>query len=219
MEQSQRIKEAREHAKMNKAELARATGMTKQAIGQLENGCTKSPKPDNLFKIANATGVNAEWLATDAGKMLTIKEETADYTSNIESAPRSKGKLPLISWVQAGDWCEMISGFEAGDAEEWYPCPVNHSEQSYILRVRGASMEPEYHHGDLIFIDPCEGYQHNSDVIVRLNNTGEATFKRLQFDGDNRFLLALNKDYPNPVIPLDDEAQICGVVVFSGRTR
>lgn len=224
MEIGKRVTTAREYAGLNKVELARATGMSKQAIGQIENGTTKEPTPSNLFKIAKATHVNPEWIITGYGHMNQVKEHQESYdlqllSPNITEGPESKGQVPLISWVQAGDWCEAIDLFEVGDAERWLPCPVNHSDKTFILRVQGSSMEPEYRDGDLIFVDPSVQAEHNSDVIVRLENANTATFKRLQIVGDKSYLSPINRDWPEPVIPINEHAQICGVVIFSGRLR
>ena len=55
----ERVKQARELAGLTKAELARKCDMSKQAVGQIENGSTKQPNPTNLFNIARHTGTRA----------------------------------------------------------------------------------------------------------------------------------------------------------------
>ena len=60
----------------------------------------------------------------------------------------------LISWVQAGEWTEIAGNFELGEAEDLLPCPVPCSADTFVLRVRGESMEPKFHDGELIFVDP-----------------------------------------------------------------
>jgi transcriptional regulator with XRE-family HTH domain len=60
----ERIAQARERAGLNPTELARRVGIAPQAIYMLENGTTKAPTPGNLFKIADALGVDARELAT-----------------------------------------------------------------------------------------------------------------------------------------------------------
>lgn len=64
---SARIKAAREHRGMSQSDLARATGLSRQAISQLENGITKKPEPANLFLIADALQYEARYLVTGAG--------------------------------------------------------------------------------------------------------------------------------------------------------
>lgn len=130
--------------------------------------------------------------------------------------------IPLISWVQAGEWSEVIDNFAPGDAEEWPPCPVRHSASTFALRVRGESMQnplgrPSFCDGDLIFVDPERPAMHNSLVIVRLDDSKEATFKRLVIEGDQQYLRPLNPAWPEQVIRINGNATMCGVVIFKGE--
>lgn len=63
----ERISEARRSAGLTQPGMAARCGTTKQAISQIENGKTKSPRPDLLFKIADVLGYKARWLATGNG--------------------------------------------------------------------------------------------------------------------------------------------------------
>lgn len=132
---------------------------------------------------------------------------------------RRPGRVPLLSWVQAGEWTSVESAFEAHQSDEWVLCPVPHSEKTFVLRVRGASMEPEYHDGDWIFIDPEGASENGSHVVVMLDSAKEATFKKLVLEGDEKFLEALNPDWPDRVIRINGNASILGVVIFSGKPR
>lgn len=145
-----------------------------------------------------------------------------DYSTNIEPATGFRGRVPLISWVQAGDWSEIIDNFVAGDAEELLPCPVSHSENTFALRVRGESMynphgHPSFREGDLIYVDPNRLPVNGSLVVVRLNSDNEATFKKLVIEGEKRFLRPLNPDWPDQVMQVNNNAEICGVVIFKGE--
>ena len=145
--------------------------------------------------------------------------DTATQTDvNVSPGPNIRGMLPLISWVQAGSFCDVIDCLQPGDAEAWYPCPVTHTPNAYVLRVDGDSMFPEYRDGEMIFVDPRGGYVHGDDVIVR-DPDGKATFKRLQITPDGTFLLAINPAWPDRIIRIPDNSQICGKVIFQGRPR
>lgn len=138
-----------------------------------------------------------------------------DY--NVEAAPDFHRLTPLISWVQAGNWYDLIDNFQPGDAEEWFPCPVRCSRATFVLRVRGASMEPKFRDGELIFVDPEAEARNKSFVIVRIENSKEGTFKQLIIEGERRYLKPLNPQWPDPIIEMDDSATICGVVIFHGE--
>jgi len=128
-------------------------------------------------------------------------------------------EIPFLTWVQAGDFCDNSSAFDEFSSDKQFFCHKKCSEQTYALQVQGPSMEPEYLDGDYIFVDPQREAIHNSDVIVRLENSHGATFKRLQIVGDRKYLIAINKNWPDPIIPVDEQAVICGVVIFSGKDR
>jgi SOS-response transcriptional repressor LexA len=78
-------------------------------------------------------------------------------------------------------------------------------------------MEPKFHDGDLIFVDPLVSPDSGRYVVVRLEHSQEATFKQLIVEGGRRYLKALNPDWPNRIIEVDSVATICGVVVFKGE--
>jgi transcriptional regulator with XRE-family HTH domain len=58
----QRIANLRNAKNLDQAPLAKAVGITVSGLSQIENGVTKSPKPETLFKIADALDVNPRWL-------------------------------------------------------------------------------------------------------------------------------------------------------------
>lgn len=146
-------------------------------------------------------------------------EITKASGENVISLQRPAGLVPVISWVQAGNWCESPDNFAPGSAEEWLMCPPRHSARTYALKVVGDSMtsplsgERSYPHGTIIFVDPDKPTEIGSRVIARLPNSSEATFKVYSEDAGVPYLIPLNTRYPAIQMPL--ETQICGVVIGS----
>lgn len=71
MRYGQRLKTAREYAKLTQAQLAELAGITQPNVSQLENG-----EGDGSFytaQFAEACGVNALWLATEKGEMVNSR--------------------------------------------------------------------------------------------------------------------------------------------------
>jgi SOS-response transcriptional repressor LexA len=124
---------------------------------------------------------------------------------------------PLISWAQAGAWSEIANDFDIRQAEDLLPCPVRCSQRTFILCVKGASMEPRFHNGDLVFVDPDATADSGNYVIVQLEDSDEAAFRQLIVEGGRTYLKALNPDWPDRIIEIDEKARICGVVVFKGE--
>lgn len=128
----------------------------------------------------------------------------------LEAGPGVSARVPLVSWVTAGRWCEAVDNFQPGDAEEWVDTTKRVGGGAFALRVRGDSMEPRCPDGAVIIVDPERDAVNGSLVVVRLQADAEATFKKLVVEGGRRFLAPLNPRYP--VLEITGPAVICGVV-------
>lgn len=191
------------------ADLATHAGIPANLISRYMTGL-KGIGEDMARKIESACRLAPHWL------------DKKGSHANVEPGPELQGRVPLISWVQAGTWQLITDSFSPGDADEWLSCPVAHGPRTFVLRVRGESMfnphgRPSFQEGDLIFVDPDEQSKNGSLVVVRLDNEKEATFKKLVIEGDKKYLRALNPAWPEPIIHVDDDATICGVVIFRGE--
>ncbi len=105
--------------------------------------------------------------------------QAEDAGADAKSKKTSISLHPLISWVQAGHWQELDWNFAVEHAGEVWPCPVGCSDETFVLRVKGQSMEPRFNEGDLIFVDPHAEPGHKTFIVVRSNDSMEATFKQL----------------------------------------
>jgi SOS-response transcriptional repressor LexA len=204
-----RIQKSRLALGLTQLEVAERLGVSHQAVQKWESGIS-SPKGARLKDVATELDVSLEYLLY--GTITHISKVQPE--ANTEAAPELRSRVPLISWVQAGAWAEVMDNFAPGDAEDWYRSTKNTSPHTFALRVRGVSMEPKFHDGDIIFVDPEVHADHNRFVVVRLEGEAEATFKQLVVEGNQRFLRALNPDWPGEkLIKINGNATICGVVI------
>lgn len=142
---------------------------------------------------------------------------TGDHEANPQLGSELRSLHPVITWAQARDWTGKADDRTAQYGDELLPCPIECSQNTYILRVHGISMEPRFHDGDLIFVDPDINPLGGKYVVVVLGDAEEATFKQLIIEGGQQYLKALNPEWPNRIIEVDEDARICGVVVFKGE--
>ena len=82
----------------------------------------------------------------------------------------------------------------------------------FALRVRVDSMEPEFHEGDIIIVNPALKQEHN-DYLVVSNEEGETTFQQLKKYGKVRVLHPLNPKYEDIELNRATEYRVIGVVI------
>lgn len=198
-----RLFELRKQHGLTMPEVASWFGISRASVSDWEKDRTR-PDSEKLPALAKRYGVTVEYLLT--GKETQI-------TQNVEPGPRIRGQVPLISWVRAGDFCEAVDLLQPGEAEDWMSCPVSHSEYTYALRVRGASMEPRFREGEIIIVDPKVSADNGRFVIAKKLDANEVTLKQLVVDGGDRYLQALNPAWPERIIRLNEAWMICGVVI------
>lgn len=212
---SERLKLALKKSGLKKVDLARACGITRAAVGFWFSGQTQALDGANLANAAKALGVSSYWLATGKGPITETLQATTDTVYGIRlGGPRA---LPIISYVQAGAWREIVDSFPPGGADEYVKPRNEHGPHSFALYVEGDSMTPEFNAGDIIIVDPDIAPNPGNYVIAR-NHSREATFKKYRprgrdADGREVFeLVPLNDDYAT-LRSDQDGAVIIGTVV------
>jgi SOS-response transcriptional repressor LexA len=196
MNLADRIREAIKHSGMSQAQIALQTKKSPGAVTQWLDGTTKSLKGETAEALERATGYRAAWLITGKGPKLT------NQTTNVVPADFGKARIPLISYVQAGAWTDVVDNFAPGDADEFLQTDLELSGNAFALEIKGDSMLPEFKPGDRVIIDPCVEPQ-PGDFVVAKNGHDGATFKKyrprsVNDRGELLFeLVPLNEDYPS----------------------
>ena len=209
---NERIKERRKSLKLTQLDVGKAVGVSKATVSMWESGDT-APKGINTYKLAATLRVSVGWLIS--GKEDTPLPNPGMFKglTNTSQGPFIQGRVPLISMVQAGNFCESIDLFQPGDAEEWIACPANHSDQSYALKVQGESMLPRFTEGEIIIVDPNVSPDAGKFVIAKRASDQKTTFKQLMKDDEDFYLKALNPDWGDRYIRMSEDWNVCGVVI------
>lgn len=197
---SDRIFSRRTALNLSKTALAKAIGVSDVSVGKWESGLNQ-PKGRYLNDLAAALGVTVDWLLAGSGDG---PEQPIPGYHNVEPAVIPQGKrIPVISYVQAGNWREMCEQATTFDGNvEYVTASVDIGPCGFGLWVRGDSMLPQFKEGDLIIVDPDEVPQ-PGDYVVAKNGSDEATFKKyrprgIDENGQEVFeLVPLNDDYPS----------------------
>jgi len=195
----ERFKWARDQRGMSQEDAATAAGVSQGTVGNLESGIRK--KPRDLLSLARAVRARPEWLENGRGPW-----EVDD--ANVASVDLGKA-VPLISWVQAGTFCDVEDWLPPGEADEWVePQASTPGKHAFALRVVGDSMtspipgDRSFPDGAVIIVDPERSAGPGDFVVAKDVDTQQATFKRLMHDGGRWFLKPLNPSYPT--VEIDD---------------
>ncbi|WP_339231140.1 S24 family peptidase [Pseudomonas sp. FSL L8-0168] len=196
----------------SEGELARRAGVTQPTVHRIISGESKSPKRENIEKIAKALRVSSKWL-WDGGP----KGEADAFDSNVEAAqgPSRYYEYPEISWVQAGVAAEAMDLFNVGDFEAMHPSDAWAGPNGFWLKVRGPSMTStngmSFSEGMLILVAPGGDVENGQYVVAKLIDTNEATFKQFIWDSGRAYLKPLNPAFPT--VEVDDTWSVVGRVV------
>lgn len=201
MKIGQRLRQARQAARMSQHEIAAQMGVSIQAVSQWENDKTV-PGSNRLLSLGTILGVDF----LDTGSLPT------------EPGGRmfKAGKyVPLVSRVSAGDWHPAMAFESAVDmlTVQWTP-----KGPAFALEVHGESMMPEFRSGDIIIIDTSIEPLPGDFVVASLEGEHEATFKKFRprgADDDGNpviELVPLNPDYPTLTISSKSPGRIIGTM-------
>lgn len=189
------IREGRARLKLTEEEFASKVGVTRAAVQQWEKEGGTAPRRKNQPAVAALLGITV-------AQLMSGDENTA-------VGPEVRGRVPLLSDVQAGNYKEHVDNYHPGDGgQELIPTSVPVKQHTFALRVTGDSMEPEFRAGMVLIVEP-ELEAHPGDFVIAKNSDGETTFKQLVRDGSDWYLKPLNERYP--IKPLGN-ARIIGVV-------
>lgn len=165
--------------------IAKMVDVEQKTVNRLLSGKTKKPDMRVVEKLKTVLGLDTSRPA-----------EAYDI-------PRSTGRIPIISWAQAGPDGFFEDAFPSGSGFGDINRPYDITDpNAYALIISGDSMIPKYEPGDVILVSPNMGVQTRDYAVVRLKD-GTVTAKRIKAK-DSRYLLeSVNPEYP----PIDCSAE------------
>ena len=229
------IKTFRKSAGFTQDELAKRLNTTKQTISRYEKGDRKANQ-DMLFELCDIFGVSIDDLVPSQNEALqspttspiqTIYDQLEDdrqkkvvtYAERqLNEQNEEKTKINEVSEViQLYSYDYYDHPASAGTGQylndvrvERIELPVD-IDADFVIPIKGDSMEPDYHDGDLVFIQTSVDL--NNGVIGVFNYNGDAYIKQLVIDKDQAYLHSLNQAYKDMPITPDTDFRIIGEVV------
>lgn len=119
--------------------------------------------------------------------------------------------LPVVGMASAGKLMESATDAEI---EEYVPAPGPCGSRSFVLRLDGVSMLPEFQPGDRIVIDPDAEWV-SGDYVYACKTDGDAcsevgTFKKIIFEEGEYYLCAANEDWHPRYTKLEKGWKVAG---------
>jgi hypothetical protein len=215
-------------------ELGAKIGISKNAIGNYEKGF-RSPKKDTMFDLANAFNISIDDLFPP------IQNDSSSNVSQIQSIydelnPPRQVKVLNYAKMQLNEQENEVSEAIQLYSYDYYDHPASAGTGQYlndvrverielpvdidadfVIPIKGDSMEPDYHDGDLVFIQTSVDL--NDGVIGVFNYDGDAYIKQLVIDEDQAYLHSLNPAYKDMPITPETDFRIIGEVVDLYREK
>lgn len=200
------LKKLRLDRKLTQSEVAKAIGISYQALAGYEAG-RHYPSVNLLDKLAKYYNV-------------TVDELIGRYNSS-DIIDITAILFPIIGSVRAGYDGEAIED-KTGD---YFPVPqttlAGHPASDYfVLRVVGDSMYPRFLNGDKVLVKRCDSVD-SGTVAVILYNGDEATIKTVEYRKNENWLrlVPANPMYPPKFIEGHDleQCRVLGKVIYLFR--
>ena len=229
------IKQYRLQNGWTQQELGAKIGISKNAIGNYEKGF-RSPKKDTMFDLANAFNISIDDLFPPIQKdsssltssIQTIYDELHPprQVKVLNYAKRQLNEQKNEEGTKGNEVSEAIQLYSydyydhpasAGTGQYLNDVRVERIELSvdidadFVIPIKGDSMEPDYHDGDLVFIQTSVDL--NDGVIGVFNYNGDAYIKQLVIDKEQAYLHSLNPAYKDMPITPETDFRIIGEVV------
>ena len=200
----QRIKTAREFAKLTQDQLGDFCGVSRNAVSQWESPLERNgtvPKLSRLQKIAARTGVSLDWLLTERGDML----DNDGIANPMDPASLIPSGAQVVAWdtvedlpdggkayvfiphydvsLSAGEGC-CCEWHEHSDNEplsfraKWFQSRGLNPVNCKALYVKGSSMDPTLVDGDTVMIDTSRTEIRDGNIYAVIYY-GELYVKRL----------------------------------------
>lgn len=206
-----RIKKTRLILGLTQKEIANKLNVSPQAFSAWERETSK-PAGEFAAKLADVLLVDHKWL---------LFGEESRNSDKVISFKESVKYVRFYSDICAAAGC----GIENHHSDiEYYPIPEfvlnqqKNRQQIYCISCVGDSMEPVFHHGSILAVNPEEKIIYDGRIyIIRCNGSLRVKILRETYEGI--VIKSYNNNYPDELIqPNDLDFEILGNVFWFSST-
>lgn len=210
MTDGERIKLIRKDLGLTQEAFGEPLGISKGHISDVEKGKKNlSTSAIELLKVRFA--INEHWWQTGEGPVFQAKKcpdfgkvaEQLEISTRLEEAAYTP-KIPVLKRITAN-----FPDIHVDDVTHYLYLPKAPSN-SFAMTASDHSMEPCIYYGDYVLFMPNGSYEHR-DVLVVLDEWGDATVRRLKEKEGSRYLVPDNPAFP--VVPWHDQYKVVGKVL------
>ena len=213
-------------------QLSKKTAIPRRTLETYLAGNTE-PKISTLISIAEAAGVNLEWLAEGKGPMKPEDETSNDWKGRVARPLRAVGDVeeridpddfyyvPMVQVeLSAGHGAFVHSeGLEDYYAfrKDWLRAKARNPRQVVLMRVVGDSMEPTLLPNDTVMIDLLRRKVYDGCIYaIRLDDL--VMIKTLQTrPGDELLIISDNKEEYPAITAKKKDVHIIGQIIWFAR--
>lgn len=168
------LRELRKNEKLTQTQLAKKLGLAFSTISMYERG-DREPDFEIMESIADYFNVSMDYLhgkiGTKAAVRLPSPVTTEDFTTYPVIGDIAAGfdSIAIENWV--GDTVEIPNSYLKGHPQKDF----------FVLCIKGDSMYPEYHDGDMVLILKQSTLEHSGQIGAVMYDDECATLKRVEY--------------------------------------
>lgn len=147
-------------------------GLSKAYIKNIKEGKSRSPRVEELTRLAFALKTTVEWLTTEEGIEDIRDEQPIDRTAASSFRPITmlgrplvgERNLPVFAAAMGGEGHHIIT-FDAIDHVK-RPAILENVRDAYGIYIIGTSMIPAFRPGDMALVNPHKPPTTDCDVVL-----------------------------------------------------
>ena len=180
--------------KMSLREFAEKCEISHTHLDSIEKGYDpRTGKPvrvtvDTLKKIAHAMNMSINDLFLQSGE---VELDDMDFNFSNDVIDKDIVKIPVLGRIPAGIPIEAIE--DILDYEEIPKKWLRGGKEFFALKLKGNSMEPDYHNNDIVIFQKVNDCESGQDCCIRINGY-DATFKRIKKQDNGIMVIPLNEN-------------------------